>query len=230
MHPLTFHIICMHFNYILIELVILSNHLFLYHSLRLIISPSNESSGLISLRTDWFDLLAVQGTLKSLLQHYSLKVSILWCSAFFMAQLSHPYMTTGKTITLTVQIFVAKWCFCFLAHYVCHSFPSKNKRLSISLLQSPFWQILEPKKIKFATVSTFSPSICHEVMGPDAVIFIFWMLSFKQTFSLSSFTFIKSFSSFSAITKVVSPAYLRLLIFLRSILIPTCDSSSLAFC
>ena len=84
-----------------------SNHVILCHSLRLIIRPSNEYSGLISFRTDWFDLLAVQGTLKSLLQHHSLKL-FLWHSAFFMDQLSHPYMTTGKIITLIIQIFVAK--------------------------------------------------------------------------------------------------------------------------
>ena len=85
-----------------------------YWSFSFSISPSNEYSGLISFRIDWFDLLAVQGTLKSLLQHHSLKASILWRSAFFMVQLSHPYMTTGKTIAVTIQTLSTKWCLCFL--------------------------------------------------------------------------------------------------------------------
>ena len=114
-----------------------------YWSFSFSISPSNEYSGLISFRIDWFDLLAVQGTFKSLLQHHSLKASTLWRSAYFMVQLSHPYMTTGKTIALTI------W------------------------LQSLSAAILEPKKIKSATASTFPPSVCHEVMGPDAMILVF---------------------------------------------------------
>ena len=115
-----------------------------YWSFNLNIHPSNECSGLNSIRMDYLDLLAVQGTLKRLLQYHSSKVSILRHSAFFMDQLSHRYMTTGKTITLTIQIFVAKWCFCFLTHCVCHSFPCKNKSLLISLLQSPstgYWSL-----------------------------------------------------------------------------------------
>ena len=110
-------------------------------------------------------------------------------------------------------------------------FLPRSKRLLISWLQSPSVVILEPRKIKSGTVSTVSPSISHEVMGPDAMIFVFWMLSFKPTFSLSSFTFIKrlfSSSSLSAV-RVVPSAYLRLLIFLLAILIPACASSSLAF-
>ena len=111
------------------------------------------------------------------------------------------------------------------------TFLPRSKRLLIPWLQSPSALILEPKKIKSDTVSTVSPYICHEVMGPDAMIFVFWMLSFKPTFSLSYFTFIKrlfSSSSLSAI-KVVSSAYLRLLIFLPAILIPACASSSPEF-
>ena len=139
---------------------------------------------------DWLDLLAVQGTLKSLFQHHSSKASILQCSAFFTVQLSHPYMTTGKTIALTRQTFVGKvmsLLFNMLSRLVITFLP-RSKRLLISWLQSSSAVILEPKKIKSDTVSTGSPSISHEVMGPDAMIFVFWMLSFKPTFSLSSFS------------------------------------------
>ena len=199
------------------------------------ISPSNKYSGLISLRIDWFDLLAVQGTLKSLPQHHSSKTSILQPSAFFIVQLqlSHPYMTTGKTIALTRQAFVGKvitLLFNMLSRLVITFLP-RSKRLLISWLQSPSAVILEHRKINSATVSTVSPSICHEVMEPDAMILVFWMLSFKPTFSLSSFTFIKrllSSSSLSAI-RVVSSAYLSLLIFPPAVLIPACASSSLVF-
>ena len=124
---------------------------------------------------DWFDLLAVQGTLKSLLQHHTSKASILWCPAFFTVQLSHPYMTTGKTITLTRQNFVGKvisLLFNMMSRLVVTFLP-RSKRLLISWLQSPSAVILEFKKIKSATVSTVSPSISHEVMGPDAKIFVF---------------------------------------------------------
>ena len=182
---------------------------------------------------DWLDLLAVQWTLKSLLQHHSSKASILRCSAFFTVQCSHPYMTTGKTIALTRQIFVGKvmsLLFNMLSRLVITFLP-RSRRLLISWLQSPSALILEPRKIKSAIVSTVSTSVCHEVMGPDAMILIFWMLSFKPTFSLSSFALIKrlfSSSSLSAI-RVVSSAYLRLLIFLLAILIPSCASSSPAF-
>jgi len=171
-----------------IELVMLSNHLVLCHPLLLLpsvfpsirvfsgeslfpfrwpknwnlsfsISPSIEYSGLISFRMDWLDLLAVQRTLKSLLQHHGLKASILWCSAFFMVQLSHPYMTIGKNIALTILTFVvSEWCLCFLiqSRFV------RSRCLLISWLQSPSALILKPKKIKSVTVSTFSPSICHQ--------------------------------------------------------------------
>ena len=143
--------------------------------LQLSIRLSNESSGLISFRINWFDLLAVQGTLKSLLQHHSSKASILWHTVFFMIQLSHPYMTTGKTMVLTRWTFVGKvmsLLFNRLSRLVIAFLP-RSKRLLISWLQSPSTVILEPKKIKSITVSIVSPSICHEVMGPDAMILVF---------------------------------------------------------
>ena len=133
---------------------------------------------------DCLDLLAVQGTLKSLLQHHSSKASILWHSAFFIVQLSHSSMTTGKTIALTKWIFVGKvmsWIFNMLSRLVIAFLP-RSKCLLISWLQSPSSVILEPKKIKSVTVSIVSPSICHEVMGPDAMILVFWMLSCKPVF------------------------------------------------
>ena len=153
------------------------------------ISPSNEHPGLISFRMDWLDLLAVQGTLKNLLQHRSSKASILWRSAFFTVQLSHPYMTTGKTIALTRRTFVGKvmsLLFNMLSRLVITFLP-KSKCLLSSWLQSPSAVILEPKETKSDPVSTVPPSISHEVMGPDAMILVFWMLSFKPTFSLSFF-------------------------------------------
>jgi len=182
---------------------------------------------------DSLDLFAVQGTLKSLLQYHSSKASILQHSAFFVVQLSHPYMTTGKTIALTRQTFVGKvmsQLFNMLSRLVITFLP-RNKCLLISWLQSPSAVILEPPQEKSATISTVSPSVCHEVMEEDAMILVFWMLSLKTTFSLSSFTFIKrlfSSSSISAI-RVLSSAYLRFLIFLPKILIPASASSSLAF-
>ena len=163
-----------------------------YWSFSFSISPSNEYSGLISFRMDRLDLLAVQGTLKSLLQHHSSKTSIFRHSAFFTVQLSHPYTTTGKSIALTRWTFVGKvmpLLFNMLSSLVITFLP-KSKCLLISWLQSPSAVTLEPPKIKSAMVSTVSPSICHEVIGPDAMILVFWMLSFKPTFSLSSFTFI----------------------------------------
>ena len=126
-------------------------------------------------RIDWFDLLEVQGTLKSLLQHHSSKASILPLSAFFIVQLSHPYMTTGKIIALTRQTFAGKvmsLIFNMLSRLVITFLP-RSKRLLISWLQSPSAVILEPPKIKSDAVSTVSPSISHEVMGPDAMIFVF---------------------------------------------------------
>ena len=146
-----------------------------YWSFSFSISPSNEHSGLISFRMDWLDLLAVQGTLKSLLQHHSSKASILRRSDFFIVQLSHPYMITGKTIALTRWTFFGKTMsllFNILSRLVI-AFVPKSKHLLISWLQSPSAVILEPPKIKSATVSTVSPSIYHEVMGPDAMILVF---------------------------------------------------------
>ena len=169
-----------------IELVMPSNHLIFYHPLLLPsifpsirvfssesafcirwsnyrsfsfnISPSNGHSGLISFRMDWLDLLAVQGTLNSLLQHHSSKASILWCSAFFIVQLSHPHMTTGKTIALTRQTFVGKvmsLLFNTLSRLVITFLP-RSKRLLILWLESPSTVIFKPPKIKSVTVSTVS--------------------------------------------------------------------------
>ena len=172
------------------------------------IIPSKEIPGLISFRMDWLDLLAVQGTLKSLLQHHSSKASIFRPSAFFTVQLSHPYMTTGRTIALTRWTFVGKvmsLLFNMLSSLVITFLP-RSKRLLISWLQSPSAVIWEPRKIKSDTVFTVSPSISHGVMGPDAMILVFWMLSFKPTFSLSTFTFIKRHFSSSSLSarRVVS--------------------------
>ena len=152
-----------------------------YWSSSFIISPSNEHSGLISFRMDLLDLPAVQGTLKSLLQHHSSKASIPLHSAFFTVQLSHPYMTTRKTIALTRWTFVDKvmsLLFNMLSRLVITFLP-RSKHLLISWLQSLSAVILEPRKTDAATVS---PSIFHEVMGLDAMILVSWMLSFKATF------------------------------------------------
>ena len=146
-----------------------------YWSFSFNISPSKEYSGLISFRIDWFDLLAVQGTPKSLLQNHSSKASILQCSAFFIVQLSYPYMTTGKTIALTRQTFVRKvmsLLFNMLTMFLIAFLP-RSKRLLISWLQSPSAVILEAKNIKSVIVSIVSPSIVHEVIGPDAMSLFF---------------------------------------------------------
>ena len=155
-----------------------------YWSFSFSISPSNEHPGPISFRMDWLDLLAVQGTLKSLLQHHNLKASILRRSAFFTVQLSHPYMTTGKTIALTaaaaaksLQSCLTRWAFfgklmsllLNMLSRLAITFLPRSKHLLISWLQSPSAVILEPKKINSDTVS---PSISHEVMGPDAITFV----------------------------------------------------------
>ena len=206
-----------------------------YLSFSFTISLSNEHSGFIYFRTDrssLFDLFAAQKTLKRVFSSTSLKASILRCSAFFMAQLSHLYMTTGKTIALTIRTFVSKvipLLFNVLSRFVI-AFLLGSKCLLFWWLQSPSAVILELQKIKSVTVSTFP--ICHEVTELDTMIFVFWMLSFKPVFTLSSFTFIKrlfSSSSLSAI-KVVSSAYLWLLVFLLAILILACALPSLAFC
>ena len=146
-----------------------------YWSFSFSISVSNEYARLSSFMMDWLDLLAVQGTLKSLLQHHSSKASILGGSAFFIIQLSHPYMTTGKTIALTRWTFVGKvisLLFNTLSRLIITFLP-RSKRPLISWPQSPSAVILECKKIKSVTVSTVSPSISHEVMGPDAMILVF---------------------------------------------------------
>ena len=186
---------------------------------------------------DWFPLgwtgwISLQSKgLSRVFSSTSLKASILQHSAFFMVQLSHPYMTTGKNKALTIQNFVKKvmsLLFNMLSRLVIAFLP-RSKHLLISWLQSPSTVILEPRKI----VSWFPlfPHLFAIKMGPDAMMLISWKLSFKPTFSLSSFTFIKrllSSSSFCAI-KLMSSAYLRLLIFLPAIFIPACASSSLAF-
>ena len=154
-----------------------------YWSFSFSISPSNEYSELISFRTDWFDLLAVQETLKSLLQHHSSKASVFWCSAFFMMQLSHPYMTTGKTIALTRWTFVGKvMSLFFMLSRLVIAFLPRSKRLLISWLWSPCALILEPKKIKPVPVSTVSLSIYHEVMWLDAMISGFLNVEFYVNF------------------------------------------------
>jgi len=156
------------------------------------ISPSNEYLGLISFRIDWFDLLAVQENIKSLFQHHRSKATILWHSAFFMVQLSHPYMTTGKTIALSRWTFVSKVLSLILntlSRFVTAFLPRSKCLLSL-WLQSLSAVILELKKIKSATVSTFPPCICHEVMGLDAMILVFECSVLGQLFhsllSLSS--------------------------------------------
>ena len=136
-----------------------------YWSFSFSISPSNEYWGLIFFSTDWLDLLAIQGTFKSLLQHHSSKASVLWCSAFFMVQPSHPSITTGKTIALTIQTFVRKMMsllFNTLSRFVIAFLP-RSKHLLISWLWLLSTVTLEPKKVKLATVSIVSPSICHEL-------------------------------------------------------------------
>uniref|UniRef100_A0AC11EUC0 Uncharacterized protein n=1 Tax=Ovis aries TaxID=9940 RepID=A0AC11EUC0_SHEEP len=145
-----------------------------YWSFSFSIIPSKEIPGLI-FRMDWLDLLAVHGTLKSLLQHHTSKASILRRSAFFTVHLSHPYMTTGKTIALTRGTLFGKVMSLLLnmLSRLVITFLPRSKHLIISWLQSPSAVILEPKRIKSDTVSTVSPSISHKVMGPDAMIFIF---------------------------------------------------------
>ena len=203
-----------------------------YWSFSSSISPSNEYSGLISFRIDWFDLFAVQGTLKSLLQHHSSKASILWHSSLFMVRLSQLYLTTEKIIVSIYEPLLAKWCLCSL---ICSLTGLsllffQGTSVLISWLQSSFAVILEPKEIKFVTVSSFSSSIYHEVMELDATILVLWMLSLKPAFSLSFFTFIKRFFSSSSLSaiRVISPVCMRLL-FLLAILILACRSPSPTF-
>ena len=178
---------------------------------------------------DWLDLLAVQGTLKSLLQNHSSKASVLWRSAFFMVHLSHPYMTTGKTTALTRWIFVDKvmsLLFNMPSRFVIAFLP-RSKRFLILWLQSPSALILKPQKIKFVTVSAH----LFAMKWWDAMILVFWMLCFKPAFSLSSFIIIRKLfiSSLLSFVSIGSSEFLRLLIFLIAILIPACASSGLAF-
>ena len=169
---------------------------------------------------DWLDLLAVQGTLKSLLQHHTSKTSILWHSAFFIVQLSHPYMTTGKTIALTRWIFVGKvmsLLFNMLSRLVIAFLP-RSKHFFNIMVEVTICSDFAAQKNKVCHVSTVSPSICHEVMRLDAMILVFRMLSFKSSLeksSLFSLTFIKRLLSSSLLSaiRVLSSAYLRLLIF-----------------
>ena len=174
-------------------------------------------------------ILAIQETLKSLLQHHSSKASILWRSVFFIVQLSHPYMTTGKTIALTSK--VMSLLFNMLSSLVIAFLP-RGKYLNFMAAVTICTDFRSQKKIKSLTVSIVFLSTCHEVMGLDVMILVFWILSFKPAFSLSSFTYIKrlfSSSSLSAIRVVVSPACLGLLIFLLAILILACASSNPEF-
>ena len=159
-----------------------------YWSFNFSLSPSNEYSGLISFRIDQLDLLAVQGTLKSLLQHHSSKASILQCSAFFIVQISHPYTTTGKTIALTWQTFVSKVMSLFF-NILCRfiiAFLPRSKHLLISWLQSPSAVILEPKKIKVSLFSLFLHLLSMKWLEPDAMILAFWMLSSNPWLTLNS--------------------------------------------
>ena len=153
-----------------------------YWSFSFSISPSSEYSRLISSKIDWFDLFDLQGTLKCLLQHHNSKASILWCSAFFMVQLLHLYVTTGNTIALTRWTFVSKvmsLLFNMLSRLVTAFLP-RSKHLLISWLQSPSVVILEPTKIKSVTIYIVSSSICHELVGLDAMILVSWKKSVKM--------------------------------------------------
>ena len=151
------------------------------------VSTSNEYSGLISFRIDWWSPCCPRNS-QSLLQHHSSKASFLWHTAFFIVQLSHPYMTTGKTVALTRKTFVGQ-VMCLLFNMLSRlviAFVPRSKHLLISRLQSPSTVILEPPQNKvYHHFHSSPPSICHEVMGPDTMILVFWMLSFKPTFSLS---------------------------------------------
>ena len=164
-------------------------------------APSKEYSGIISLRMDWLDLLAVQGTLKSLLQHHTSKASK---KAFFIVQLSHPYMTTAKTITLTRQTFVGKVMslLCIMLSRLVIALLARSKSLLISWLQSPSEVISEPQKIKSVTVSIVFPSICYEVMGPDAMILIMVGTSKIAPYEPHFLVFIPLYSSLLYYTKI----------------------------
>ena len=161
-----------------------------YWSFSFSISPSSEYSGVISFRMNWLDLLSVQGTLKSLQHHYS-KASILQRSTFFTVQISHPYMTTGKTLALTRRTFVGRvmsLLFNMLSRLVIAFIPC-SKRLNYMAAVTISSDFGAPQN-KVCHCFHYFPFICHEVLGPDAMILVFWMLSFKPAFLLSSFTFI----------------------------------------
>ena len=167
-----------------------------YWSLSFSIIPSNEYSGLISSRMDWLDILAVQGTLKGLLQHHSSKASVLRCSAFFMVQHSNPCLTIGKKHSLDIYQ-QSDVLFNMLARFIIAFLP-RSSHLLISWPQLPSTVIWEPKKIKSVTASSLSPTICHELMGLDAMTLIFLMLNFKPAFSFSSVTLINRLFSSSS--------------------------------
>ena len=196
-----------------------------YWSFSFSISPSNENLGLISFRIDWFDLVA-QGTLKSLLQHHSSNASILQCSAFFVVQLSHPSLTSGKTIVLTKQTLVTKWCFCFLIYYVGPSFPSKE-HVSFNFMAA----------VTICTdAGTQENKICHcfhcfpiYLLWSDGTgCHDLWFLNIEFWANLFSLLF--HFHQETLLFLMVSSAYLKLLILLLAILIPVCASSSPTFC
>ena len=196
-----------------------------YWSFSFSISPANEYSGLISFRINLFDLLALQATLNSLLQHHNSKASVLWRSAFFRA---NSYICTWIQETPWPWLHRRMSLLFKRLYRFVIAFIPRSKPLFISWLQSLSTVILEPRKIKSVTVSTLSSSICHEVMGLDAMILVCWMLSFKPVFSLSSFTFIKRlFSSSLSAIRVVSVVCLRLLIFLLAILIAAWNKCNL---
>ena len=186
-------------------------------------SPSNEYSWLISFRIDWCDLLVVQGTLKIVFQQHSLKASTLWLSAFFMDEHSHPYVTTEKTMHYYIHL----WWHCDVSAFkcsvqFCQNFPSKKQAslnfVAVFMVHNDYGT--QEKKI--CHCSHFSSIICYEMKGPDAMMLVFWMLSFKPVFSFSSFTFIKRFFSSCLLSSI---RVVRLLIFLLVILIPAWYSS-----
>jgi len=194
-----------------------------YWSFSFSISSFNEYSRVISFRMDWLDLLAVQGTLKSLLQHHSSKASVLWHSAFFIVQLLHPYMTTGKTIAFTRWTFVGKvmsLLFNMLSRLVIAFLP-RGKHLLNVMAAVTIFSDFGGQENKVCHCFRGYTSIFHKMMGPDAMILVFGMLSFRPAFSLASFAFIERLfcSSSLSVIRVMSSAYLRLLIFFLAILI-----------
>ena len=205
-----------------------------YWSFRFSIIPSNEYSWLIAFRMDWIELTAVQEALKSLLspvpQFERINSSVLRLLYGPTLMSIHDYWKNHSFDYVDLCWQVMSLLFNMLSRFVIAFLP-RRKHLLISWLQSLSAVILEPRKIKSITVSTFPPSICHEVMGLDAQILVFWMLDFKSAFPCSPFTLIKKLfcSSLLSAIRMISSAYLRLLIFLWAILIPACDSSSLAF-